>query len=208
MRCSRYRITYSPVIGKRSRVLAFSLPPLILEIADGDISAEQTDAVVNAANNHFWMGAGVAGALKARGGTSIEAEAMALGPVPPGDCVITSAGRLPARHVIHAAVMGQDLQTSAAIIDRATRNALALADDRGLTSLSLPAFGTGVGGFPIDECAEIIIAAVRDRATVAKSLRTVRVVLFGQRAYREAAEVAGAMLGRPLDGPADCPISG
>ena len=191
MRCSRYRITYSRVIGKRSRVLAFSLPPLILEIADGDISAEQTDAVVNAANNHFWMGAGVAGALKARGGTSIEAEAMALGPVPPGDCVITSAGRLPARHVIHAAVMGQDLQTSAAIIDRATRNALALADDRGLTSLSLPAFGTGVGGFP-----------------VVKSLRTVRVVLFGQRAYREAAEVAGAMLGRPLDGPADCPISG
>ena len=188
-------------------MIAFSVPPLRLEIADGDIAAEQTDAVVNAANNHFWMGAGVAGALKARGGASIEAEAMALGPVPPGDCVITSAGRLAARHVIHAAVMGQDLETSAEIIDRATRNALALADDRGLTSLSLPAFGTGVGGFPIDECAEIIIAAVRDCAAVAKSLRLVRVVLFGQRAYREVAEIAGEMLGPPLDGPADCPIS-
>jgi O-acetyl-ADP-ribose deacetylase len=129
------------------------------------------------------MGGGVAGALKARGGVSIEAEAMALGPVQIGDCVITSAGNLPARHVIHAAVMGQDLQTSAAIIDRATRRALALADDRGLTSLSLPAFGTGVGGFPIDECAEIMIAAIRDRAAVAKSLRLVRLVLFGPRAY-------------------------
>jgi O-acetyl-ADP-ribose deacetylase len=208
MRCSRYRITCSPAIVEPSRVLAFSLPPLIFEIADGDIAAEQTDAVVNAANNHFWLGAGVAGALKARGGASIEAEAMALGPVDVGECVITSAGRLAAHHVIHAAVMGQDLETSAEIIDRATRNALALADDRGLRSLSLPAFGTGVGGFPIDECAEIIIAAIRDRAAVAKSLRLVRLVLFGQRAYREVAAVAGAMLGRPLDGPADCPISG
>jgi O-acetyl-ADP-ribose deacetylase (regulator of RNase III) len=189
-------------------VITFSIPPISLQIADGDLAAEQTDAVVNAANNHFWMGAGVAGALKARGGASIEAEAMALGPVQPGDCVITSAGRLAARHVIHAAVMAQDLQTSAEIIDRATRNALALADDRGLTSMSLPAFGTGVGGFPIDECAGIMIAAIRDRAAVAQSLRLVRLVLFGQRAYREVADVAGEMLGRPLDGPADCAISG
>ena len=189
-------------------MLAFNLPPLVLEITDGDIAAEQTDAVVNAANNHFWMGAGVAGALKARGGASIEAEAMALGPVPPGECVITSAGRLAARYVIHAAVMGQDLRTSAEIIDRATRTALALADDRRLTSVSLPAFGTGVGGFPIDKCAEIIIAAIRDRAAVAQSLRLVRLVVFGQPAYRKVAEVAGEMLGGPLDGPADCPISG
>src|SRR5262245_49337505 len=85
-------------------VIAFNILPLILEIADGDIAAEATNAVVNAANNHFWMGAGVAGALKARGGQAIEAEAMALGPVPVGECVITSAGRLAARYVIHAAV--------------------------------------------------------------------------------------------------------
>ena len=188
-------------------MIAFSVPPLRLEIADGDIAAERTDAVVNAANNHFWMGAGVAGALKARGGASIEAEAMALGPVDVGECVITSGGRLPARHVIHAAVMGQDLQTSAEIIARATRNALALADDRGLTSISLPAFGTGVGGFRIDECAEVMIAAMRDHAARATSVRLVRLVLFGQRPYREVAEVANEMLGRPLDGPADCPIS-
>src|SRR5438874_8026527 len=135
-----------------------------IEVAEGDIAAEDVDAVVNAANNHFWMGAGVAGALKARGGASIEAEAMAQGPVEPGACVITSGGRLRARHVIHAAVMGQDLQTSAAIIDRATRNALRMADVHELESIALPALGTGVGGFPIDECARIMIDAIRAEA--------------------------------------------
>ena len=97
-------------------MIAFSLPPLALEIDEGDIAAETTDAIVNAANNAFWMGAGVAGALKARGGTTIEAEAMAQGPVVPGECVVTAGGRLGARRVIHAAVMGQDLRTSAAVI--------------------------------------------------------------------------------------------
>jgi O-acetyl-ADP-ribose deacetylase len=154
---------------------------ITLEIVEGDITAQDVDAIVNAANNHFWMGAGVAGAIKSRGGTEIEREAMAQGPVEPGECVITSAGRLTARFVIHAAVMGQDLRTSASIIGRATRNALQLADDRRLTSIAVPAFGTGVGGFPLDECARIMIGAIREfRST---SLRRVRVVLFGDEAY-------------------------
>ena len=80
-----------------------------IEIIEGDITAQDTDAIVNAANNHFWMGAGVAGAIKRRGGPEIEAEAMRQGPVEPGECVITSGGRLAATHVIHAAVMGQAL---------------------------------------------------------------------------------------------------
>src|SRR5437867_13195785 len=113
---------------ERPRGIAFAVPPLLLEILDGDIADETTDAIVNAANNQFWMGAGVAGAIKRRGGVEIEREAMAQGPVEPGECVITSGGRLGAKHVIHAAVMGQDLQTSAHIIERATRNSLLLAD--------------------------------------------------------------------------------
>ena len=145
-------------------MIAFSLPPITLEIAEGDLAAEATDAVVNAANNAFWMGSGVAGALKARGGQAIEAEAMAQGPVEPGQCVITSGGRLAARHVIHAAVMGQDLQTSASLIDRATRTALQLAAARQLASAAFPAFGTGVGGFPLAECARIMIEAIRSHA--------------------------------------------
>ena len=153
------------------------------------------------------MGAGVAGALKARGGQAIEAEAMAQGPVEPGECVITSGGRLPARYVIHAAVMGQDLQTSAALIERATRNALQLAAARQLASAAFPAFGTGVGGFPLAECARIMIEAIRAHASTTTSLRRVRLVLFGQPAYRTFAEVAGELLGPPLDGPPDCPLS-
>ena len=186
-------------------MIAFSLSSLTIEIADGDIAAQDVDAVVNAANNQFWMGAGVAGALKARGGTTIESEAMAQGPVEPGECVITSGGRLTARHVIHAAVMGQDLQTSAALIERATRNSLALAEQHQLTSIAFPAFGTGVGGFPLAECARVMIDAVAAHSP--RSLRLVRLVLFGQSAYRAFADVAGERLGPAQPGAPDCPLS-
>ena len=154
---------------------------LKVDIVEGDISAEKTTAIVNAANNHFWMGAGVAGAIKRRGGDDIEREAMAQGPVAPGECVITRGGRLAARYVIHAAVMGQDLQTSGDLIDRATRNALALAETNRLESIAFPAFGTGVGGFPVGDCARIMLRAFREHA--AGSLTLVRYVLFGQSAY-------------------------
>jgi len=186
-------------------LIAFLHQSLTIEILDADLSSQDVDAVVNAANNHFWMGGGVAGALKKRGGAAIEAEAMAQGPVDPGACVITGGGSLKARHVIHAAVMGQDLQTSPGYIEQATRNSLSLAEGRQLTSIAFPAFGTGVGGFPIGECARIMIGVIRDHD--ARTLRLVRLVLFGQPAYRAFAEVACEQLGRPLDGPPDCPIS-
>jgi O-acetyl-ADP-ribose deacetylase (regulator of RNase III) len=173
---------------------SFNVPPLGIEIVDGDISAQATDAIVNAANNAFWMGAGVAGAIKARGGQTIEDEAVAQGPVEPGTCVMTSGGGLPARHVIHAAVMGQDLRTSAELITRATSNALVMAEAHGLGSMSLPAFGTGVGGFPVDECARLMVEAIKVHASSARSLRLVRIVLFGQRAYGAFDQVARDIL--------------
>jgi O-acetyl-ADP-ribose deacetylase (regulator of RNase III) len=173
----------------------FSVPPLTIEILDGDIAAQATDAIVNAANNAFWMGSGVAGAIKSRGGKRIEDEAMAQGPVEPGECVLTTGGRLPAKHVIHAAVMGQDLRTSAALIDTATRNALSLAETRGFASIALPAFGTGVGGFPVVDCAQIMIGAVRQHAGRAHSLRLVRFVLFGEASYDAFERVAKEMAG-------------
>ena len=177
-------------------MIAFQIPPLTIEILDGDIAAEQTDAVVNAANNEFWMGSGVAGAIKARGGPEIEREAMALGPVEPGECVVTKGHGLPARFVIHAAVMGQDLRTSAAVIRRATSAALAAADRLGLRSIALPAFGTGVGGFPLAECARVMIGAVKDYAPAAASIRTLRFVLFGQPAFQAFAEAAAHAFSR------------
>jgi O-acetyl-ADP-ribose deacetylase len=169
---------------------------LTIEITEGDIAAQATDAIVNAANNHFWMGAGVAGAIKRRGGDEIEREAMAQGPVEPGECVITSGGRLAAKHVIHAAVMGQDLHTSAQLIDRATRTSLAIAEAHQLESMAFPAFGTGVGGFPLDDCARIMIRAIREHA--AGSVTLVRLVMFGESAYDVAVNVARRMLEREV----------
>src|SRR5439155_5198861 len=107
-----------------------------LEVVEGDIAALEVDAVANAANDHLWMGAGVAGALKRAGGEEIEREAVAKGPIPLGDAVATRAGRLPATWVIHGAVMGQDLRTSAELIERTTASVLEVADELGAESLA------------------------------------------------------------------------
>jgi O-acetyl-ADP-ribose deacetylase len=164
-----------------------SIPPVTVTILEGDITSRPVDAIVNAANNAFWMGSGVAGAIKARGGQDIEREAMAQGPVDPGVSVITAAGRLPAKHVIHAAVMGQDLRTDAKLIRAATSSALEVGASRGLTSIAFPALGTGVGGFPIGDCARAMLGSLRDHVAMHPdtSLRAVEFVLFGQKAYEE-----------------------
>src|SRR5437773_5696327 len=116
-----------------------------LEVVDGDIAALDVDAVANAANDHLWMGSGVAGALKRAGGEEIEREAVAKGPIGLGEAVATGGGRLQAKHVIHGAVMGQDLRTKADLVRRTTRSCLELADELDARSVALPAFGTGVG---------------------------------------------------------------
>ena len=150
---------------------------LELEVVKGDIAALDVDAVANAANDRLWMGAGVAGALKRAGGEEVEREAVAKGPIPVGTAVATGAGRLPARWVIHGAVMGQDLRTSADLIERTTVACLGLSDELGCESLGLPAFGTGVGGFPLDECAGIMVAAAR--AYEPRALRRLVFAVFG-----------------------------
>jgi O-acetyl-ADP-ribose deacetylase (regulator of RNase III) len=162
----------------------FHLPPLTIHVVEGDIAARPVDAVVNAANNELWMGSGVAGAIKARGGVEIEQAAMAQGPIAPGESVLTPGGRLPAGHVIHAAAMGQDLRTNERLIEAATRSALALASAHGFHSIAFPALGTGVGGFPIAQCARLMVGVLREEAA-ATSLRKVEFVLFGDRAYAD-----------------------
>lgn len=152
-----------------------------LEVRDGDIAAVEVDAVANAANDRLWMGAGVAGALKRAGGDEIEREAVALGPIPLGSAVATSAGSLPARWVIHGAVMGQDLRTDADLVRRTTRSCLQLADELGCRSLALPAFGTGVGGFGLAECARIMVAEARSFEP--QTLERVIFAVFGGEAY-------------------------
>ena len=158
-----------------------------LEVVEGDIAALEVDAVANAANDLLWMGAGVAGALIRAGGEEIEREAVAKGPIPLGSAVATSAGRLKANHVLHGAVMGQDLRTNGDLVRRTTRSCLELADELGARSLALPAFGTGVGGFPLLECAEIMVDVVRSYEPV--SVERVVFAVYGdeaRRAFEEA----------------------
>lgn len=158
------------------------LNKLTLSIVQGDITDQDTEAIVNAANNHLWMGSGVAGAIKRRGGLEIEREAMALGPIEPGAAVTTTAGRLKAKFCIHAAVMGQDLTTSPELIIRATRSALMEANRLQINSVSFPALGTGVGGFPLSACARLMLTTVLTHARNHKFPSVIRFVLIDEKA--------------------------
>jgi O-acetyl-ADP-ribose deacetylase len=151
-----------------------------VEVVDGDIAALELDAIANAANDHLWMGSGVAGAIKRAGGEEIEREAVARGPIDVGEAVATGAGRLPARWVIHGAVMGQDLRTNGDLVRRTTESCLRVANELGAESLALPAFGTGVGGFPLDDCARIMVEVVRGHEP--SSLKQVVFAVFGAEA--------------------------
>ena len=154
-----------------------------VKLVQGDITEQEVDAIVNAANDHLWMGAGVAGAIKRKGGDEIEQEAMKKGPIPVGEAVVTCAGNLKAEYVIHATVMGQDLKTSQEYIRRATLSSLKRAEELKVKSIAFPAFGTGVGGFPPDDCARIMIDAVKDFSNQTESVRQLRFVLFDRQSY-------------------------
>ena len=161
-----------------------SLGQTTLKLLEGDIAAYDGEAVVNAANDHLWMGSGVAGALKRGGGASIEKEAMACGPLPLGEACLTGGGTLKAPHVIHAVVMGQDLRTSEAILSRAVKSALLLARERGIRRLALPALGTGVGAFPLADCARLMTDEIREEVREnPTSFDEIALVLYGVQAY-------------------------
>jgi O-acetyl-ADP-ribose deacetylase (regulator of RNase III) len=170
-----------------AKVQQFVNMAIDLEVVEGDIAALAVDAIANAANDRLWMGTGVAGAIKRAGGEEIEREAVANGPIAVGEAIATGGGRLRARWVIHAAVMGQDLRTSAGAISAATRSTLEVADGLGAESLALPAFGTGVGGFPVAECARLMVTEVQ--AYQPRSLRRVVFAVYGveaETAFRSA----------------------
>lgn len=167
---------------------------LEVEIVGGDITEQEVEAIVNAANNELWMGGGVAGAIKRKGGEEIEREAMSRGPIEVGSAIETGAGKLPVKYVIHAAVMsGRELTTDADKIRRATRSALGLAERLGVQSVAFPALGTGVGGVPFDECSKIMLSELRDFAGEAKNVGLVRFVLYGKEAFESFKQVLEGM---------------
>lgn len=150
----------------------------------GDVTKVPVEAIVNAANNALRMGGGVAGAIKRAGGKEIEEEAVKKGPIPIGEAAVTGAGKLPAKYVIHAAVMGLDLVTDGGKIRAATRNSLLRAKELGMKSIAFPALGTGVGGFPYHDAARIMVEAVAQHIKGQTSLEEIIFALFGQEAYQ------------------------
>ncbi len=156
-----------------------------ISIERGDITDWEVDAIVNAANATLAMGAGVAGAIKRKGGVIIEEEAMQQGPVEVGEAVLTTGGNLAATHVIHAAVMGPDLKTDGETIAKTTRAVLVIADKHRLTSIALPALGTGVGHVPPPVSAEAMLKEVVAHLKQGQSsLRRIVFVLYLDDAYR------------------------
>jgi O-acetyl-ADP-ribose deacetylase len=132
-----------------------------LEVAQADVTRLEVDAIANAANTMLRHGGGVAGAIARAGGPAVQRESDERAPIELGQAVETSAGDMPARWVIHAATMELGGPTSAEIIERATRSTLAKAEELGVRSLALVAFGTGVGGFPLEEAAGIMVGVAR-----------------------------------------------
>lgn len=160
----------------------------VVRVERTDIAKLSVDAIVNAANTHLWMGGGVAGAIKRAGGESIEREAVAKGPISKGEAVVTTAGRLPCRYVIHAATMGQDLVTDPQTIRQATHASLEHASQLGLASLAFPALGTGVGGFPLVEAARLMVEEVALQLRGKTSLREVVFAVVSEDAERTFAD--------------------
>jgi O-acetyl-ADP-ribose deacetylase len=154
-------------------------------LLQGDLTEMDVDAIVNAANNDLQLGGGVAGAIRRKGGDSIQRECDAIGGIPVGGAAITGSGKLRARHVIHAASMQLGGATTARALRSSTAHSLQIAAERGLRTIAFPAVGTGIAGFPISECARIMLREVAEHLKKPTSLEKVYFVLFDAAALTE-----------------------
>jgi O-acetyl-ADP-ribose deacetylase (regulator of RNase III) len=160
------------------------MPAPRIVIISGDLVEQEVDAIVNAANSELVLGGGVAGAIRARGGPAIQQECDAHGPVRVGEAAITGGGELPASHVIHAASMSLGGITTSHALRSSMQHAFRLAREKRVRTIAIPAVGTGIARFPIDECAVIMARCLRDALTSGWAPEEVRFVLFGEAAKR------------------------
>ena len=153
-------------------------------LLEGDITAQAVDAIVNAANSALKLGSGVAGAIRTKGGPSIQAECDRIGPIAVGEAAVTGAGALPARFVIHAAGMPPGGAADAASVRSAMRATLSRAREKSCRTLAVPAIGAGVGSLPLQRCAEILLEEARLHLAGETTLEEIRFVLSGEPVYR------------------------
>lgn len=155
------------------------LPAKII-FRQGDLTEMDVDAIVNAANNDLQLGGGVAGAIRRKGGPNIQRECDAIGSIPVGGAAITSGGQLKARHVIHAASMQLGGTTTAQALRSSTAHSLRIAAQNNLKTIAFPAVGTGIAGFSMQECAEIMLAEAVKHLLATTSLEQLYFVLFDE----------------------------
>jgi O-acetyl-ADP-ribose deacetylase len=164
-----------------------------IEVMKGDLTEMDVDAIVNAANNDLQLGGGVAGAIRRKGGDVIQKECNEIGSIPIGGAAITSGGNLKARHVIHAASMQLGGRTTAHALRACTAHSLRIAAQQALKTIAFPAVGTGIAGFPMDECAEIMLHEAADHLERGTSLEKIYFVLFddaGLKVFQKALQQA------------------
>jgi O-acetyl-ADP-ribose deacetylase len=159
----------------------------------GDLTESDADAIVNAANNDLQLGAGVAGAIRRKGGPEIQRQCDRIGTIAIGSSAITTGGHLKARHVIHAASMRLGGRTTAEALRNSTAHAFELASQHGLRSIAFPAVGTGIAGFPMRECAEIMLGEAARHLSGQTSVERVDFVLYDQAALEVFEDVFRAM---------------
>jgi len=162
-------------------------------LQQGDITEADVAAIVNAANTHLQLGAGVAGAIRRKGGPTIQQECDAIGPISLGEAAITQGGQLKAAYVIHAASMHLGGLTSEGSLRDATISSLKRAVEKNLTSIAFPAIGTGVAGFPLSRCAQVMLEEVRRHLQGSTTIEHVLFVLFDESALKAFEQVLAAM---------------
>jgi O-acetyl-ADP-ribose deacetylase (regulator of RNase III) len=161
-----------------------------LELVEGDITRQDTEAIVNAANAALRPGGGVDGAIHRAGGPAIEAECRQLGGCPAGEARVTTGGNLKARYVIHTVgpIYRDGHHREAELLASCYRESLKLASAQGIKSLAFPSISTGVYGYPIEEAARIAVKTVTGYLALHPEIELVRLVLFGQAAYEVYAQ--------------------
>ena len=166
-----------------------------IRIFQGDLTAQDAETIVNAANNDLQLGGGVAGAIRRKGGPAIQEECDRVGPLPLGEAAVTGGGNLKARYVIHAASMRLGEPTSEENLRASTRASLLRAKELGIRTIAFPAVGTGIAGFPMRRCAEVMLEEAAAHLAGETSLQEVRFVLYDRPAYDVFLDVWQKMAG-------------
>lgn len=166
----------------------------------GDITELEVDAIVNAANNDLMLGGGLAGAIRSKGGPRIQEECDRIGSIRLGEAAVTTAGSLKAYYVIHAASMQLGGKTTAENLRSSTRNSLLRAEEKGFKTIAFPAIGTGIAGFPMEECAKVMISELLEHLKSRSSLEKIYFVLFDEAALKTFEETYKKLAARPTAG--------